>query len=217
MPNIFRTIIVRRFLAHVLEIGTTFAISLLLVNLLFWFFNETKLPNILLTNQFLLLPEDTFSYETSIFNNLFITVLSFSIFYFIYTTFNFFFTFSTLYPKNNFEASFAQKLFGFKRYEFKSKKETHLSKAFRMVIRELLIILSVYGVFVSISLFGQNAIYSFFNELMLKESSFIGVTVIILNLFLMFVLPSMILSLIYFKISKGKQLFWDYYSGVTLK
>jgi hypothetical protein len=217
MPNIFRTIIVRRFLAHVLEIGTTFSISLLLVNLLFWFFNETKLPNILLTDQFLLLPQGSLSYETSIFNNLFITVLSFSIFYFIYTTFNFFFTFSTLYPKNNFEASFAQKLFGFKKYEFKNKKETHLNKAFRMVIRELLIIVSVYGVFVSISLFGQNAIYSFFNELILKESTFIGVAVIILNLFLMFVLPSLILSLIYMKISKGKQLFWDYYSGVTLK
>ena len=86
-----------------------------------------------------------------------------------------------------------------------------------MVIRELLIIVSVYGVFVSISLFGQNAIYSFFNELILKESTFIGVAVIILNLFLMFVLPSLILSLIYMKISKGKQLFWDYYSGVTLK
>jgi len=218
MPNIFRTVIVRRFLAHILEIGTTFSISLILVNMLFWFFNETKLPNILLSEQGLLLTvPQSLSYESGLYNNLFITVLSFTVFYFIYTTFNFFFTFSTLYPKNNFEASFAQKMFGFKRYEFKNKKDTHLIKAIRMIVRELLIMLSVYGVFVSISLFGQNEIYKFFNELVMKESNFVGIAVIVLNLFLMFVLPSLILSLIYLKISKGKQLFWDYYSGITLK
>ena len=218
MPNIFRTVIVRRFLAHVLEIGTTFSISLILVNLLFWFFNETKLPNILLSEQGLLLNvPQSFSYEAGLYNNLFVTVLSFTIFYFIYTTFNFFFTFSFLYPKNNFEATFAQKLFGFKKYEFVNKKESHLKKAFRMVVRELLIMVSVYGVFVSVSIFGKNAIYNFFNELVMKESSFIGISVIVINLFLMFVLPSLALSLVYLKISKGKQLFWDYYSGITLK
>jgi hypothetical protein len=186
--------------------------------MLFWFFNETKLPNILLSEQGLLLTvPQSLSYESGLYNNLFITVLSFTVFYFIYTTFNFFFTFSTLYPKNNFEASFAQKMFGFKRYEFKNKKDTHLIKAIRMIVRELLIMLSVYGVFVSISLFGQNEIYKFFNELVMKESNFVGIAVIVLNLFLMFVLPSLILSLIYLKISKGKQLFWDYYSGITLK
>lgn len=219
MPNIFKSILIRRFFAHILEIGTTFSISLILLNILIWFFGLVGIPNIFSqdTGIFINTANKDLSFEGSIFNSLLYTMIAFVIFYFAYTTFNFFFSFITLYPKNNFEASFALKIFGFKKYEFSNKKETHLIRAGRMILRETLIFLSVYGIFIFLVLFKVNFIFEFFNSSLVKDETIGNVFKIGINLFLIFVLPSLVLSLIYMKITKGKQLFWDYYSGITLK
>lgn len=210
--------IIKRFFAHLLEIGVTFSISLILLNILIWAFNAAHVQNFLENEQGVLINIPMGNEGTnSLLTSLNYTIISFILFYFIYTTFNFFFTFSTLYPKNNFEASFAQKIFGFKKYEFKNKKDNHLKKALRMVLREILIVVSVYGVLAIITLTNFSSFNSFFLNLMTPEDSLNNLLVITLNLFFIFVLPSLILSLIFLKISKGKQLFWDYYSGITLK
>ena len=213
LPQIFK-----RLFAHLLEIGTTFTISLILLNLFIWVFNAAHIQNFLENEQGVLinLPQGIDG-QASLLTSLNYTIISFTLFYFIYTAFNFFFTFSTLYPKNNFEASFSQKIFGFKKYEFKNKKDNHLKKALRMVLREILIVISVYGVLTVITLLNIDTFYTFFSNLMTAEDSFNNLVIITFNLFLIFVLPSLILSLVFLKITKGKQLFWDYYSGITLK
>ena len=219
MPKLFKSILVKRFLAHLLEIGTTFSITLILLNILLWFFGVAGIPNILSEQKGILISisNESLSYEGSIFNSLLYTILSFTIFYFVYTTFNFFFTFSSLYPHNNFEPGFAQKVFGFKKFDFINKKESHLKKSLRMVLRETLIFISVYGVFITLTISRVNVIFNFFSNLLVQDETFGNLLKISFNLFLIFVLPALILSVIYLKISKGKQLFWDYYSGITLK
>lgn len=213
LPQIFK-----RFFAHLLEIGITFSISLILLNILIWAFNAAHVQNFLENEQGVLINLPVSSQENnSLLTSLNYTIISFTLFYFIYTAFNFFFSFSTLYPKNNFEASFSQKIFGFKKYEFKNKKDNHFKKALRMVLRELLIVLSVYGILMIITLTNFNAFNSFFINLMTPEDSLNNLFVITFNLFLIFVLPSLILSIVFLRITKGKQLFWDYYSGVNLK
>ena len=141
MPKLFKSILVKRFLAHLLEIGTTFSITLILLNILLWFFGVAGIPNILSEQKGILISisNESLSYEGSIFNSLLFTISR------------------------------------------------------------------------------VNVIFNFFSNLLVQDETFGNLLKISFNLFLIFVLPALILSVIYLKISKGKQLFWDYYSGITLK
>ena len=221
MPNILNSIIVRRFIAHVLEIGSTFAITIILLQILM-FVNSFMLGNgdfatVLNENTPNLGYLNTGGITEQTTSTISQLIIGFAIFYFIYTAFTFFFTFSFLYPKNDFQANFFQKLLGFKKYEFGKKKLTHLQKAIRMLLRETVIFLSIYGFFASLAIFGMKEFFNLFNYLIQTESSFQSIFFSLLALFTIFVLPALILSIFSMYITKGKQLFWDYASGVTLK
>lgn len=155
MPNILNSIIVRRFISHTLEIGSTFAITLILLQIIM-FVNNFMLGNgdfvtILNSNTPSLGTLNSVSYVDQTSETIYQLIIGFAVFYFIYTAFNFFFTFSFLYPKNDFQANFFQRMLGFKKYEFGKKKLTHLQKALRMLLRETILFLSIYLFFGGIS------------------------------------------------------------------
>lgn len=221
MPNIFKTLVIRRFLAHSLEIGTTFAITLILLNILnyingfmlgygnFVEIISSNTPNLGVYNS----ASFTDQSVTAI-NQL---IMGFALFYFIYAAFNFFFTFSFLYPKNNFQANFFQRLFGFKKFDFGKKKMTHLEKALRMLLRETVLFFSIYGFFMILSILKLRDLFDLFNYITQSEISLLSIPASLIALFTIFVLPSFLLSMFSLKISKGKQLFWDWASSITLK
>lgn len=239
MPNIFRTVLVRRFLAHTLEILVIFAISIISLSIIQFFmsyFNlKIDLSEGFLGNYSLVRQEVVASYQEGSVNlteiakdypalkhSKAISILSglvvlFTIYYFVFTAFNFFFSFTVLYPKNGYKVNVAYRLFGFSHYEFGKKKISQMRKSIKMLTRELVFVLSIYGVFFLLTLFNFNFIINFFATFMGEGNSFIDLFLITFNLFCIFVLPSFLLSLYSLKISKGKQLFWDYVSGVTLK
>jgi hypothetical protein len=221
MPNILNSIVVKRFLAHVLEISTTFAITIILLQIL-TFVNNFMLGNgdfiTILTNSTPSLGTlNSADYTNQTTETISQLIIGFAIFYFIYTAFNFFFTFSFLYPKNDFQANFFQRMFGFKRYEFGKKKLTHLQKAIQMLIRETILFISIYGFFAGLAIFKLKEFFDLFNFLTQSSSSFQNVFFSLLALFIVFVLPSILLSSFSIYKTKGKQLFWDYASSVTLK
>ena len=221
MPNILNSIVVKRFLAHVLEISTTFAITIILLQIL-TFVNNFMLGNgdfitILTNNTPNLGTLNSADYTNQTTETISQLIIGFAIFYFIYTAFNFFFTFSFLYPKNDFQANFFQRMFGFKRYEFGKKKLTHLQKAIQMLVRETILFISIYGFFAGLAIFKLKEFFDLFNFLTQSSSSFQNIFFSLLALFIVFVLPSILLSIFSLYKTKGKQLFWDYASSVTLK
>jgi len=221
MPNILNSIIVRRFLAHVLEIGTTFAITLILLQVIM-FVNNFMLGNgdfvtILNNNTPSLGNLNSAEYSNQTTETIYQLIIGFAVFYFIYTAFTFFFTFSFLYPKNDFQANFFQRLFGFKKYEFGKKKLSHLQKALKMLLRETILFLSIYGFFAGLAIFKMKEFFDLFNFLTSADSSIQNIFFSLLALFIIFVLPSLLLSIFTIYKTKGKQLFWDYASAVTLK
>jgi hypothetical protein len=221
MPNILNSIVVKRFLAHVLEISTTFAITIILLQVL-TFVNNFMLGNgdfiTILTNSTPSLGTlNSADYTNQTTETISQLIIGFAIFYFIYTSFNFFFTFSFLYPKNDFQANFFQRMFGFKRYEFGKKKLTHLQKAIQMLVRETILFISIYGFFAGLAIFKLKEFFDLFNFLTQSSSSFQNIFFSLLALFIVFVLPSVLLSTFSIYKTKGKQLFWDYASSVTLK
>jgi len=219
MPNIFKSIIFRRFSSHVLEIGISFSASLIVIKFILLFTESIKLPNLILTeDQIFLNPNlSNAGVNNNMITNLYLTVMLFTIFYFIYTAFNFFYSFSYAYPKNDFSATFSQKLLGFKKFEFKNKKESHLKKSLRMLYREAILSLSIYGVFILLTLLRIDIVYQFFIGLLSVDNNLSNLAVMIINLAIIFTLTPLVLSLFSLKLTKGKQLFWDYVSGVTLK
>lgn len=221
MPNYFKSIIFRRFLAHTLEITTTFAITLILLQTIVYI-NNFLLGNgdfvtILNENSPSIgnLDSQKFSLQTK--STIFQLISGFAIFYFIFTAFNFFVTFSFLYPKNDFQANFFQKLFGFKKFEFNKKKLTHLQKALKMLLRESILFISIYGFFAILALIKVKEVFLVFDYLTLGASTTQNILMSLISLFIIFVLPSIFLSLFSLYKTKGKQLFWDYVSGITLK
>jgi hypothetical protein len=221
MPNIFQSIIIRRFLAHVLEIGTTFVVTLILLQILIfinnYLLNNGDLITILEANSPNLIEVEKPSIYEQTKNSIFQLISGFAVFYFIYTSFNFFFTFSFLYPKNDFQANFFQRQFGFKKFEFGKKKLTHLQKALRMLFRETVLFISIYGFFAGLAIFKMKEFFDLFNFLTNAESTIQNIFFSLLALFIIFVLPTVLLSLFSLYKSKGKQLFWDYATGITLK
>jgi hypothetical protein len=221
MPNIFQTIIVRRFLAHTLEVLTTFAVTIILLQILVYvnnfLINNGDFITILNSNTPELGVINASNYVNQTTNTIFQLTIGFALFYFIYTAFNFFFTFSLLYPKNDFQANFFQRIFGFKKFEFGKKKLTHLQKASKMLIREVFLFTSIYGFFGVLSIFKIKEFFDLFNFLANSNSSFQNIFFSLLALFVVFVLPAVLLSFFSLYKTKGKQLFWDYLSGVSLK
>lgn len=219
MPNIFKSLIIRRFLSHALEIGISFSISLVVLKFIFLFTDSIKLTNFVITeDQIFIAPNiSNMGANNNMITNLYLTIILFTVFYFVYTIFNFFWTFSYTYPKNDFSATFSQRLFGFKKFEFKNKKENHLRKSLRMLARESVLALSVYGVFSFLTVFRIDTIYRFFVSLFVVDNSILNILVVCLNLAIIFALPSLILCTYSLYKTKGKQLFWDYVSGITLK
>jgi hypothetical protein len=108
-------------------------------------------------------------------------------------------------------------MFGFKRYEFGKKKLTHLQKAIQMLVRETILFISIYGFFAGLAIFKLKEFFDLFNFLTQSSSSFQNIFFSLLALFIVFVLPSILLSIFSLYKTKGKQLFWDYASSVTLK
>jgi hypothetical protein len=222
MPNIFRSIIVKRFLAHVLEISTTFAITLILLQVLGFVSNYLLLNGDLTTNLSNVTPNlgnlnSPKDFQQQSFNNIYQLIIGFTIFYFIYAAFNFFFTFSFLYPKNDFSANLFQRIFGFKKYDFGKKKLNHLQKAVKMLIRESVLFISIYGFFAILALTGFQEFFEMFNYMMEGGSTLANILLSLIALFTVFVLPSLILSIITLRKTKDKQLFWDWAASVTLK
>lgn len=219
MPNIFKTLLVRRFLSHILEIGVIFSISLVLIKAILLFTENTKILNLTIFEGQVFIDPNLTNYAVSnnVVTNLYLTIVIFTVFYFIYTAFNFFFTFSYTYPKNDFSATYAQRLFGFKKFEFKNKKESHLRKSLRMLLRETVLAFSIYGIFALLTIFRIDVVYQFFVSLLVVDNSFLNIFIITINLAIIFVLPATLLSFYSLRVTKGKQLFWDYISGVTLK
>lgn len=68
-----------------------------------------------------------------------------------------------------------------------------------------------------LAIFKMKEFFDLFNYLTKAESSFQNIFFSLLALFVVFVLPSFILSIVSIYLTKGKQLFWDLASGVTLK
>lgn len=222
MPNIFQSIIVKRFLAHVLEISTTFAVTLILLQILsyvstYMMFSGDFTSNLNSATPSLGNLNSPRDFQQQSIDNIYQLIIGFTIFYFIYAAFNFFFTFSFLYPKNDFSANLFQRMFGFKKFDFGKKKLTHLQKAVKMLIRESVLFASIYGFFAILALTGFKEFFDMFNYMMEGGSTITNIFYSLAALFTIFVLPALILSLISLKISKGKQLFWDWASSVTLK
>jgi hypothetical protein len=157
------------------------------------------------------------NYQTESLQLVYQLILGFAIFYFIYATFNFFFTFSFIYPKNDFQANFFQKLLGFKKYDFGKKKISHLEKALKMLLREVVLLITIYGFFAILAIFKLADFFILFNFLTQAEYTIANIIFSLLILFIIFVLPSFVLSIFSLRISKGKQLFWDWASSITLK
>jgi len=239
MPNIFHTVLVRRFLAHSLEILVIFAISITSLSLIQFFLSYFNY-NLDLSKGFLgdysfVKQEVVTSYEEgsvnlteiakdypALKNEKAVSILSglvvlFTVYYFVFTAFNFFLSFTVLYPNNNYKVNIAYRLFGFSHYDFGKKKISHMRKSLKMLKRELVFVFSIYGLFFIFTLFNANFIVNFFANFMGGGESLMDILLIVFYLFCIFVLPSFILSLVTLKISKGKQLFWDFISGVTLK
>jgi len=239
MPNIFRTVLVRRFLAHTLEILVVFAISLIslaLIQFIISMFNlRLDLAGGFLGEYGFVNQEMVSAYEKgsvdlnevakdypALKNSKAVSILSglvvlFTIYYFVFTAFNFFFSFTVLYPNNGYKVNIAYKLFGFSHYEFGKKKISQMRKSMKMLVRELVFVLSIYGLFFILTFFNSNFIASFFANFIGEGNSILDLILIVFYLFCLFVLPSFLLSLYSLRSSKGKQLFWDYVSGVTLK
>ena len=88
MPNILNSIIARRFLAHVLEIGTTFAITLILLQVIM-FVNNFMLGNgdfvtILNNNTPSLGTLNSAEYSNQTTETIYQLIIGFAIFYFIF-------------------------------------------------------------------------------------------------------------------------------------
>jgi len=221
MPNIFKSLLVRRFLAHSLELGTTFAVSIILIQILIYvnnfIFSNGDFITILNSNtpSAGVLNNENFAQQSI--NSIYQLIIAFALFYFVYTAFNFFFTFSFLYPKNDFQANFFQRQFGFKKYDFGKKKLSHLQKALKMLLRELILFLSIYGFFGLLAIFKVKDFFEMFYFITQAESTIQNIFLSLVALFVIFVAPALALSLFSLKISKGKQFFWDYLSSVTLK
>jgi len=230
MPNIFQTVLVRRFLAHSLEILVTFAISLVTITFLSYilYISNTKIElydlgvgNVVLESQkYISISSDT-PYEQArynkIFSQLYYYIVIFTFYYFVFTAFNFFLSFVLLYPKNGYKVSVFYRMFGFSHFDFGKKKLDHLNKSLKIIYREFIFACSIYGVFAIIALFNIQLVVKLLSNFMGFGDTIVDLTLTILYLFCIFVLPSLILSLITLKKSKGKQLFWDYISGVTMK
>lgn len=221
MPNLLKSVIARRFIAHSLEIGTTFALTLILLKILSFvngfIASYGNVFTILNQNT----PNFTSFYIGEVSNQsvafVYQLIFGFAVFYFIYAAFNFFFTFSFLYPKNDFQANFFQKLFGFKKFDFGKKKISHFEKALRMLLREFILLMSIYGFFTILSVLKLNDFFVLFNYLTDSSYSFINILLSLATLFTIFVFPSLLLSIFSLRVSKGKQLFWDWASSITLK
>lgn len=221
MPNIFQTLIVRRFLAHLLELGFTFAITLILLQVLMYTNNYILGYGDFINN----LNDSTPSLGNFNSNDMaqksiesvYQLIVGFTLFYFIFTSFNFFFTFSFLYPRNDFQANLFQRIFGFKKFDFGKKKITHLSKAFRMLLRETILFLSIYGFFGILVLTKSKDFFDMFNGFIQAGATISNVFYSLMVLFIIFVLPSVILSAYALYKTKGKQLFWDWATGISLK
>jgi hypothetical protein len=160
---------------------------------------------------------ETKTFQQQSIDSIYTLIIGFTIFYFIYASFNFFFTFTFLYPKNDFSANFFQRMFGFKKFDFGKKKLTHLQKAFRMLIRETILFISIYGFFAFLSLTKLKDFFDIFNFLISGDSTIQNIFFSLIALFTIFVLPSLLLCLFSLYKSKGKQLFWDWASSITLK
>jgi hypothetical protein len=228
MPNLFKTVLVRRFLAHSLEILTIFVISILSLSLINYIFSitnykvgffETGLTSQLTEKK--VVNSDFNSPDSDRSSNalsaMYTLVVLFTLYYFVFTAFNFFFSFSLLYPNNDYKVGIAYKLFGFSHFDFGKKKLTHFKKSMKIVYRELVFALTIYGIFFVLTFLNVKVIVKFLSNFMGYGNSFLDLFLTVFYLFCIFVLPSLILSLITLKKSKGKQLFWDYISGVTMK
>jgi hypothetical protein len=228
MPNLFKTVLVRRFLAHSLEILTIFVISILSLSLINYIFSITNYKvgffDTGLTSQLSekkVVNSDFNSPDSDRSSNalsaMYTLVVLFTLYYFVFTAFNFFFSFSLLYPNNDYKVGIAYKLFGFSHFDFGKKKLTHFKKSMKIVYRELVFALTIYGIFFVLTFLNVKVIVKFLSNFMGYGNSFLDLFLTVFYLFCIFVLPSLILSLITLKKSKGKQLFWDYISGVTMK
>lgn len=228
MPNLFKTVLVRRFLAHSLEILTIFVISILSLSLINYIFSITNYKvgffDTGLTSQLTekkVVNSDFNSPDSDRSSNalsaMYTLVVLFTLYYFVFTAFNFFFSFSLLYPNNDYKVGIAYKLFGFSHFDFGKKKLTHFKKSMKIVYRELVFALTIYGIFFVLTFLNVKVIVKFLSNFMGYGNSFLDLFLTVFYLFCIFVLPSLILSLITLKKSKGKQLFWDYISGVTMK
>ncbi len=228
MPNLFKTVLVRRFLAHSLEILTIFIISILSLSLINYIFSVTNYKvgffDTGLTSQLTekkVINDDFSSPDSDRSSNalsgMYTLVVLFTLYYFVFTAFNFFFSFSLLYPNNDYKVGIAYRLFGFSHFDFGKKKLTHFKKSMKIVYRELVFALTIYGIFFILTILNVRVIVKFLSNFMGYGNSFLDLFLTVFYLFCIFVLPSFILSLITLKKSKGKQLFWDFVSGVTMK
>lgn len=230
MPNIMKHLLVRRFLAHSLEILVTFAFSLIAmsiltlildsVNVKFEFYNTGLGSKIIEGPSSISLldsnNEDTARYNNVLFN-LYNLVILFTLFYFVFTAFNFFFSFVLLYPKNGYKVSVFYRFFGFSHFDFGKKKLSHFNKSLKMIYRETVLAFTIYTLFIIIALLNIQIVVKFLSNFMGYGNTFLDLLLTVFYLFCIFVLPALILSLITLKKTKGKQLFWDYISGVTMK
>jgi len=230
MPNLFKTVLVRRFLAHSLEISVTFAFSLLTLALLNYVFTITNFrieffesgltSNISIPSQATSSSPASESQDlrgSTVASGIYDLVVLFTLYYFVFTAFNFFFSFTLLYPKNDYKVSPAYRLFGFSHFEFGKKKLNHFKKSMKIIYRETVLAITIYGVFFVMTILNIQIVVRFVSNFMGIGNSFLDLFLTVFYLFCIFVLPSLILSLITLKKSKGKQLFWDYISGVTMK
>lgn len=232
MPNVFKSVLVRRFLAHSLEISVTFALSLITLSLVNYIFSVTNLKisfyDTGLTSGVKDFPHDldkgfqpksdsvptdsrgdvSFIYDL---------IVLFTLYYFVFTAFNFFVSFTMLYPSNDYKVGTAYKMFGFTHFEFGKKKLSHFKKSLKIVYREFILAISIYGLYIVLSVFNIQIIIRFMSGFMGYGNSLLDLMLTVFYLFCIFVLPALILSLITLKKTKGKQLFWDYISGVTMK
>lgn len=229
MPNLLKSVLVRRFLAHSLEISVTFAFSLITLALINYVFSITNIKigfyDSGLTSEISSpssnldqVPEENITPgSSSVVSGIYDLVVLFTLYYFVFTAFNFFISFTMLYPSNNYKVGLAYRLFGFSHFEFGKKKLSHFKKSIKIIYRELVLAATIYGLFFILSLLNIQIVVRFLSNFMGYGNSFLDLTLTVFYLFCIFVLPALILSLVTLKMTKGKQFFWDYISGVTMK
>ena len=229
MPNILKSVLVRRFLAHSLEISVTFALSLItlsiinyvvsITNIKFGFYDLGLVTQITdsAKNNIPMVETPEQSHYNNVVSYISGLVVLFTLYYFVFTAFNFFFTFTILYPRNDYKVSIAYRLFGFSHFDFGKKKLSHFKKAMKIIYREGVLALTIYGIFFLLTILNIKIVVRFMSNFMGYGNTFLDLLLTVFYLFCIFVLPALILSLITLKRTKGKQLFWDSISGVTMK